>query len=121
MPILTNLDISVPKRDEEVRRNFREADWDKFRKELGMHLCSILGPCTILDEAQFQRTVNDLTRALQMTIEAVVPLLQPSPHLCRWWSKDLSWLKREVNRLANQSYKYQAINSHPAHGMLKMV
>ena len=116
VPILTTLDISVPKRDEEVHRNFRETDWDKFRKELGMHLCSIPGPCAISDKAQFQRAVNDLTKALQMTIEAVVPLLQPSPHSHRWWSKDLSWLKREMNRLASQSYKYRAINSHPVHG-----
>ena len=53
MPILTTLDISMPKKDEGVHINFREADWDKYRKELEAQLCLTLDPCMLLDEAQF--------------------------------------------------------------------
>ena len=74
----------------------------------------------LIDEAQFQRAVNDLTQAIQMTIEAVVPLSQPSPHSRRWWNKELSQLKKQVNWLASQSYKFRAIVNHSSHSEFRM-
>ena len=112
VPILTTLDISVPKVEEEGCRNFRTMDWDRFRQELEAQLSLILGPCTLINESQFQKAIDDLTVALQKTIEAVVPLLQPLPHSFRWWSKELSQLKKETNRLASCSYKFWAIGDH---------
>jgi len=79
VPILTTLDISMPKKAEGVCRNFRETDWDKFRKELEVQLCLIPDPCVLLGKAQFRRAVDDLTKALKRIIEAVVPLSRPSP------------------------------------------
>src|SRR6266481_3703192 len=97
VPMLTTLEISIPQREETECRNFREVDWEKFREELESQLGSIPEPCTLIDEAQFQRVVSDLTRVLQLTIEAVVPILWPSPHLHRWWSKELSQMKKNIN------------------------
>jgi len=45
MPILTMIDILIPQKEEAGRRNFREMDWDKFRKSLEMQLGSIPTPC----------------------------------------------------------------------------
>src|SRR6266481_7431906 len=78
-------------------------------------LGSIPEPCALIDEAQFQRAVNDLTQVLQLTIEAVVPISRPSPHSHRWWSKELSQMKKNINQLASLSYRYRAIDSHSVH------
>src|SRR6266481_5586537 len=48
-------------------------------------------------------------------IEMVVPIPRPSPHSQHWWSCDLSRLKKEMNWLGSQSYRYRAITDHPSH------
>ena len=73
----------------------------------------------LINESQFQKAVDDLMVALQKTIEAVVPLSRPFPHSHRWWSKELSQLKKEMNQLASCSYKFWAIGDHPSHDSYK--
>jgi len=109
------LELSAPVKNIEGHRNFRDVDWDVFRKMLAEQLCAIPGPCDILTNTQFQMAVKDLTQALQATIEAVIPAPWPAPHSCCWWNKDLSQLKKEMNCLSSQSYWYRAINDHPSH------
>ena len=82
VPILTTLDISIPQREEERWCDFRGTDWDKFRKALGVQLKAIPEPCLLLTESQFQTAVSDLMKALQMTIEATMPLSHALPHSC---------------------------------------
>src|SRR6266481_6938057 len=74
VPVLTTLEILILQREEMECRNFREVDWEKFREELELQLGSIPEPCALIDEAQFQRAVSNLTRVLQLTIEAVIPI-----------------------------------------------
>jgi len=62
---------------------------------------------------QFQRAVNDLTQASQTTIELKVPLPWLTLHAHRWWSRELSQIKQDMNRLGSQSYKFRAIAEHP--------
>ena len=82
VPILTTLDISIPQREEERWCDFRGTDWDKFRKALGVQLKAISEPCPLLTESQFQTAVSDLMKALQVTIEATMPLSHALPHSC---------------------------------------
>ena len=119
VPVLTTLDISVPKAEEERRNNFRNTDWDKFRSELEAQLCLIPGPCALTNESQYQRAIEELTTALQKTIDAMVPRLRPLPHSRRWWSKELSQLKKDLNWLASRSYKFQAVSDHLSHDLHK--
>ena len=80
----------IPQKEEAGQQNFREMDWDKFRKSLEMRLGSIPGLCVLINEAQFQRVVNNLTQVIQLAIEDAIPISWPSPHSHRWWNKDLS-------------------------------
>ncbi len=54
-------------------------------------------------------------QAIQATIELKVPVPRPSPHAWRWWSKELSQLKKAMNCLGSQSYKYRVVTDHPVH------
>ena len=48
-------------------------------------------------------------------ITATVPINQPCPLSKRWWTKDLKKMKKLVNRLHAESYRYQALEGHPSH------
>ena len=84
-------------------------------------LAAMPDPGTLLNEVQFQRAADDLTAALQAAIELAVPMSKPSPHSCRWWNEDLSWLKKDMNRLGGASYKYRAIADHLSHSQYKEI
>ena len=69
----------------------------------------------IWSDSQFQHAIAELTGAIQATIAAVVPFVKPAPHSRRWWNGELSTLKKQLNRLNNQSYRFRALTDHPIH------
>ena len=115
IPVLMTLDIPIPQLEESTCRDFRGMNWEEFRKELETHLSLILEPCPLLRAPQFQRAIADLTQALQNAINIAVPVSQPSPHSCQWWSKDLTHLKRLMNWVASQAYKFHTVTDHASH------
>src|SRR6266481_5666871 len=63
-------------------------------------------------------------RAVQEAIATVIPVSQPMPHLRsqrRWWSKELSSLKKAMNRLSNKAYKMRTLADHPVHGEYRKI
>jgi len=56
--------------------------------------------------------VNDSIRS---TIESHVPMSKPCPHTKRWWTHDLSTLRRKKNRLATTSHRWRGLPDHPSH------
>ena len=115
VPVLTTLDLEIPAVAATSHSNFRATDWSKFRQTLMDQLVTILGPCALLNKLQFQGAVSDLMMALQATIKHAVPLSKPSPHSRHWWNDELLQLKKEMNRFASASYRYQAVADHPSH------
>ena len=63
VPVLMTLDLEVPAAVAESRRNYRAMEWPKFREALAECLTTILGPGALVDEAQFQRAIDNLTSA----------------------------------------------------------
>src|SRR6266481_4481593 len=96
-------------------------DWEKFREELAERLSDIPAPQKIHTDMQFQGAIEDLTQAVQEAIAAVIPVSQPMPHLRRWWSKELSSLKKAMNRLSNKVYKMRTLADHPVHGEYRKI
>ena len=78
-------------------------------------------PCVIQTEGQFQEAVLDLIGAIQAAIEAKVPISKPTPFSRRWWSNELSTLKKQLNCLNNESYRYRALANHPSHAAHKSI
>ena len=113
------IDTGIPPTTFEPYWNFRTADWKAFWEELAQQLTQIPELSMLRDDAQFQDAVADLTEAIQATIEAVIPLSKPAPHSRRWWNDELSGLKKHLNKLNNESYRFKALVDHPAHDALK--
>ena len=44
-----------------------------------------------------------------------MPFVKLAPHSRQWWNGELSTLKKQLNRLNNQSCKFRALTDHPIH------
>lgn len=112
-PIISTLDLTTICTKEDPKRNFRDMDWEEFKKELKSKL-SRLALYDPADVAEFDALSEGLTNAIMETIEAHVPLRHPTSHRKRWWSKELGQARTALHTLAKKAYKMKkrALN-HP--------
>ena len=86
-----------------------------FHRKLRHRLNAAPNPANITDLAQLMETTDWLTRAIQDTIEENVIKSKPRPDAKRWWNGDLKKMKKDLNRLRANSYKFCALADHPSH------
>lgn len=121
VPILCTLELHIPKTLKEPGHDFRNVDWEEFRKELAIRLEAVPDPKILTSTEELYYAIEALTAALQETIEEVVPKAKPSPYSKRWWSRELDDLKRKKNSLSDLSYKLRALPDHPIHSEHTMI
>ncbi|TFY52367.1 hypothetical protein EVJ58_g10059 [Rhodofomes roseus] len=115
-PIVTELQVDVPRARSRTFRNFRKADWVSFRKNLAGRLEEVPLPQGDMRSVQeFDDTLAELLTALTKTIDEEVPITKPPPFAKRWFSKELDGVRREVSRLGRQAYKLRDFPDHPIH------
>jgi len=114
------LELAPPRHPEESRRNWKEVDWETFNEYLRT-LLAPFPPATLATDAEFQSAALRLTQAITDTIEACVPPAKPYPHSKRWWSKELSSTRRQVNKPHRKSYQMRGLPNHPCHDELKTI
>ncbi|KAG5733033.1 putative 115 kDa protein in type-1 retrotransposable element [Termitomyces sp. T112] len=54
-------------------------------------------------------------RALEGAVTATVPVRKESTGMKRWWTKDLTAMRRRVRAMGRESYRVKDIGDHPAH------
>ena len=116
LPIVTELDLKVIHAEEEEIPNFRNVDWEEFRKELSSQLNKHPPPAPITHQSQLDDSCASLTKAIQRTIEFQVPVTTLSPKSKRWWTKELTQLRRRANKLGRQSYNRRHDPENAVHG-----
>jgi len=116
LPILTELNLKADIASEEEIHNFREVDWDKFCKELSTQLDKLLLPTPIVNQRQLDTACDNLTTAIQRTIIKQVLVLIILPKSKRWWTKELTQLRRLANKLGRQSYNRRQDPRYIIHG-----
>jgi len=116
LPIVTELDLKVEQTEEEEIPNFRNVDWDEFRKELSNQLDKLPPPAPIAHQIQLNESCASLTKAIQQTIDNQVPVTTLSPKSKRWWTKELTQLRRRANKLGRQSYNRRHDPGNAVHG-----
>lgn len=115
VPILCTLDLNIPHTTTTATYNYRDVEWKEFNGCLSYHLRNIPAPTAITSELQFQLAASNLSKALKCAIEEKVLKTKPSPHAKRWWTKELSTMMKEKNKLSDLSYKLRGLPNHPIH------
>ena len=115
IPILTSLEVNVEVKDPEPFQNFRMVDCGEFHDQLVKQLESVPEVRELKTIGEYNEMISALTATIQNTIEIVVTLSKPILHSCRWWSRELTELKKAKNRLNHISYIHRTVADHPAH------
>jgi hypothetical protein len=118
-PIATEINLPQEYITEAPSYNFREANWEDFRDNLKARLTDISVPCPLTTDSQLQKAAKELTEAIQDTIRTRIEVKRPRPESKRWWNSELKRLKKELNKLRNDSFRYRALTDHPIHSQVK--
>ena len=84
----TVIDISVPTPIQEDRLLLKNASW----KEINARIALTLG--TTVTEGTVQQMTDRLMETVQEAIQALTPKARPTPYPKRWWTTDLTQLRR---------------------------
>ncbi|QRV81841.1 RNA-directed DNA polymerase from mobile element jockey [Ceratobasidium sp. AG-Ba] len=112
--IHTVISLACKRAKTELKRNFPLTNWEEFCKLLKTQT-EALPTGTITTVRRFNKRLNDLMKAIQSTIEELVPTSRQSPYTKRWWSSELTQLWKEKNKLSRLISRYDYENGHPIH------
>ena len=107
-PVISNLDINIDITPKKAISNFRDVDWKEFRKVLGGKINKWGVPNFIRSQAMLDRECDKLTTALQETIGEVVPEVILGPQAKRWWTKELTNLRKDMLKIRRKICKKRA-------------
>jgi Endonuclease-reverse transcriptase len=117
-PVVTHIFLPQERTNTPPSFNFRETDWDTFRKKLKPRIQHTPERPIINNVEQLNKAIGDLTQALQETVQEVVKRSKPRPDAKRWWNGELIKTRKELNRLRSDSYNFRAIANHPSRAPL---
>ncbi len=115
LPIITKLSLTSTNSQPAVFRNFREVDWESFRGTLVSHLTELGQPKQLRNQEHLNTACETLTAAIQMTINTEVPKTNLCSKSKRWWTRELTQLRRHSNKLGRLAYKLRDDSQHPVH------
>ena len=123
LPIITTLDLSYYQPTTTSRFNFRTINWTEFEAALDDRIkgSPILGNLAIQSTDELETAVDELFQTIQDITCERVPVIKPSPHLKRWWTKELTTKRKEKNRAHSEHFKWRGIPSHPAHKEFRQI
>ncbi len=102
-PIITSFDLTVTGAVAEIRRNFKNVDWDNFRQIIARKLQDVPTQPHLNSPQPFDDHLNKIADAIEETITEVVPEYCESPMRKRWWKPELTTMRRNVLKLAARS------------------
>jgi ribonuclease HI/exonuclease III len=115
LPVITELKLAVNTDTEQSIPNFRNVDWTVFREALEKNLAAIQPAHRITCQRQLDRSCESLTHAIQATIREQVPVTNITSKSKRWWTKELTELRRQAGKLGRQSYTHRNEPEHRVH------
>ncbi|KAJ7762507.1 hypothetical protein B0H16DRAFT_1209629, partial [Mycena metata] len=103
-PIVMELDLTVASETFQPRPDFRRTLWPEFREYLLNELQQIERPDEHTTIEDIETAIHQLDKAIDDTIQAVVPMSKPFPHSKRWYTKDLRQMKHASEKLERTAY-----------------
>jgi len=119
LPIVTVLDLEIEPAADTPFTNFREVDWEEFRIALEQRLANLPPPERITNQPQLDTTCKELTAMIQSIIFEQVPITEITPKSKRWWTKELTMLRKQANKLGRKSYKRRSDPLYAIHAKHK--
>jgi hypothetical protein len=119
LPIITILDLPLPWSSAAKSLDFRAADWPSINAALTQKLKAKSPAAHIKSKEEFNEKVDDLIRIITAVLKEQLEERKPNPFQCRWWTKELTSLKKKQNCLSNKSFKFRHLQDHPAHAEYK--
>jgi len=117
--ILMELDMGLVTNDVKPIPNFREVDWDEFRKVLARHLGPVQAEEQIISQRQLDARCGILTEAIQSMIQEQVLVIEITPKSKQWWMKELTQLCKQSNKLGRISFERHNDLNHMVHAQSK--
>ena len=119
LPIVTELALPLPRAPEAKALDFRQADWPEVNADLTQRLAELSPAVCINSEEEFLQKVDEVVRLTKETLDDHLKERRPSPFKRRWWTQELSTLKKTQNRLSGKSFRFRHVRDHPVHVMYK--
>ena len=95
------------------------ADWNKVNEALGPKLEVETPAVRITSKEEFIKKVDDLVHIVYEVLQDYIDKKSPNPFKQRWWTKELTLLKKTQNWLSNKSHKLCHVCNHPIHAKYK--
>jgi hypothetical protein len=115
MPIITILNLPLPRSSAAKSLNFRTADLPAINTALNLQLEAESPATHINTKGEFYEKVNKVVHIISEVLDAQLEEKHPNPFKHRWWTKELTLFKKTQNRLSNKSYKLRHLHKHPIH------
>ena len=121
MPIISVLGIEPERILHVDKYNFKLTDWEEFKRTLANELADMQSGDELTSEEKFFEQINKLDAAINVAIKEHVPVMRSSPYMKRWWTKELTDMKKSKERLARKSYRKIAVDEDPIHEEFRQV
>jgi ribonuclease HI len=115
LPVITTLNLNIQIEQPTATRNFREVDWAEFTDNLAKRLTNLDSPNQITSQDRLNVSCEALTKTIQATIEDCVPLTEICSKSKRWWTKELTQMRRNMNKIGRKTCKLKDNLTHPVH------
>jgi hypothetical protein len=115
LPVIIILDLPLPRAMAMRSLDFRVVDWQTVHSELYTRLDAESPVACIRTEAEFQAKVGNMVHILTEVLDKNLDEKHPNPYKWRWWTKELTKLKKEQNHLSSAAFKFHHLQDHPSH------
>ena len=117
LPIVSILNLTYTPSQQTERYNYKMVDWDEYNSKLDKEIkenAAALANLIITIE-NLEQATNQLFEAIDSTTREVADPIKITPYTKRWWTKDLSSLRINRNRVSAEHYKWRGLPKHPSH------
>ncbi len=115
LPIITKLNLMMTLSQAAPFRNFHKVDWESFQDTLEAQFAALNLPNHLTTQKELNSACKSLTSAIQATIKAEVPITKIYSKSKCWWTKELTQLQQQTNRLGRLAYKHKDDPAHAIH------
>ncbi len=119
IPIKTIIKANIQIVQLKLRQNYSKTNWQKFEQKIKYQLQKTPPPAEITGKQELTVYPETLTNAILETVEEHVPLMKLYPNRKRWWTSELSTVRKRINKLNRNAHRKRCHPQYPIHEHLK--